>query len=282
VGKTELVKALAEFLFNDEDAMVRFDMSEYKEAHSVSKLIGSPPGYVGYEDAGQLTEAVRRRPYCILLFDEIEKAHPDVCNTLLQVLEDGRLTDSRGVTVSFKETVVIMTSNLGTGMQSRSGMGFAGKGDGREDMNSSVDSELKRFFKPEFLNRIDEVVIFNQLTKANLLKIVELLISEVNALLKERNITLDVTASASEWLIDTGYDPSFGARPLRRTIQRYVTNVISDKILNDELKAGHTVSIYLDEADNKLAFDVVINADSLSRCLRLFCASGAGNHPVAR
>jgi ATP-dependent Clp protease ATP-binding subunit ClpC len=263
VGKTELVKALAEFLFNDEDAMVRFDMSEYKESHSVSKLIGSPPGYVGYEDAGQLTEAVRRKPYCILLFDEIEKAHPDVCNTLLQVLEDGRLTDSRGVTVSFKETVVIMTSNLGTGMQSRSAMGFAGKGDGHEDMHSSIESELKRFFKPEFLNRIDEIVIFNQLTKADLLKIVDLLINEVNVLLKERNITLDITARASEWLIDTGYDPAFGARPLRRTIQRYITDVISNKILNDGLKTGDTVSIDLDEADNKLAFNVVINAACL-------------------
>ena len=260
VGKTELVKALAEFLFNDEDTMVRFDMSEYKESHSLSKLIGSPPGYVGYEDAGQLTEAVRRRPYCVLLFDEIEKAHPDVCNTLLQVLEDGRLTDSRGVTVNFKETVVIMTSNLGTGMQSRSGMGFAGKGDGREDMHSSVESELKRFFKPEFLNRIDEVVVFNQLTKADLLKIVDLLINEVNVLLEEKKITLAATPGAREWLVDTGYDPAFGARPLRRTIQRYITNVISNKVLNDELKAGDTVSIDLDEADNKLAFNVLIKA----------------------
>ena len=260
VGKTELVKALAEFLFNDEDAMVRFDMSEYKESHSLSKLIGSPPGYVGYEDAGQLTEAVRRRPYCILLFDEIEKAHPDVCNTLLQVLEDGRLTDSRGVTVNFKETVVIMTSNLGTGMQSRSGMGFIGKGDDTDGMQASVDSELKRFFKPEFLNRIDEVVVFNQLTKANLLKIVDLLINEVNALLKERNMTIDVATGASAWLVDAGYDPAFGARPLRRTIQRYVTNVISNKILNDELKPGDTVSIDWDEADNKLAFEVLIKA----------------------
>jgi ATP-dependent Clp protease ATP-binding subunit ClpA len=167
------------------------------------------------------------------------------------------------VTVNFKETVVIMTSNLGTGMQNRSGMGFINKEDGCEDMQASVDSELRRFFKSEFLNRIDEIVIFNQLTKADLLKIVKLLINEVNALLKERNITLDITARASEWLIDTGYDPSFGARPLRRTIQRYVTNVISNKILNDELKAGDTVSIDLDEADNKLAFNMVINAACL-------------------
>lgn len=263
VGKTELVKAMAEFLFNDADAMVRFDMSEYKESHSVSKLIGSPPGYVGYEDTGQLTEAVRRRPYCILLFDEIEKAHPDVCNTLLQVLEDGRLTDSHGVMVSFKETVVVMTSNLGTGMQSRSDIGFVSKEDGRGDMHSSVESELRRFFKPEFLNRIDEVVIFNQLTKADLLKIVDLLISEVNVLLEEKKITLVTTLMARQWLINTGYDPSFGARPLRRTIQRYVTNVISNKILNDELKEGDIVSIDLVEADNKLAFNMVVNAACL-------------------
>ena len=250
VGKTELARALAEFLFDDEETMVRLDMSEYMEKHTVSRLIGSPPGYVGYEEGGQLTEAVRRRPYRVILFDEVEKAHPDVFNILLQMLEDGRLTDGHGRTVDFKNTVVIMTSNLGTEEYQRGGIGFSRKEDGDEQrMKTAIESALKRTFRPELLNRIDDVIIFNSLTEENLKSIVDLLIHEVERRLAERNIKLQVNEEAKAWLAKKGYDPAYGARPLRRAIQRYLENPLSTKILQGEFKEGDTIAIGL-EKDN--------------------------------
>ena len=249
VGKTELARALAEFLFDDEDTMVRMDMSEYMEKHTVSRLIGSPPGYVGYEEGGQLTEAVRRRPYRVILFDEVEKAHPDVFNILLQLLEDGRLTDGHGRTVDFRNTVVIMTSNLGTEEFQRGGIGFAlKKEEGDEQrMKTAIEGALKRTFRPELLNRIDDVIIFHPLTEEHLKSIVDLLIREVERRLAERKIKLDVNDEAKAWLVQKGYDPIYGARPLRRAIQRYVENPISTKILQGEFKEGDTVAISVQE-----------------------------------
>jgi ATP-dependent Clp protease ATP-binding subunit ClpC len=251
VGKTELARALAEFLFDDEDTMVRLDMSEYMEKHTVSRLIGAPPGYVGYEEGGQLTEAVRRRPYRVILFDEVEKAHPDVFNILLQLLEDGRLTDGHGRTVDFRNTVVIMTSNLGTEEYQRGGIGFPSKKDegGEQRMRTAIESALKRTFRPELLNRIDDVIIFHPLTEEHLKSIVDLLIREVERRLAERKIKLEVNDEAKVWLAQKGYDPVYGARPLRRAIQRYVENPISTKILQGEFKEGNTVAIGL-EKDN--------------------------------
>jgi len=250
VGKTELARALAEFLFDDEETMIRLDMSEYMEKHTVSRLIGSPPGYVGYEEGGQLTEAVRRRPYRVILFDEVEKAHPDVFNILLQMLEDGRLTDGHGRTVDFKNTVVIMTSNLGTEEYQRGGIGFSRKEEGDEQrMKTAIESALKRTFRPELLNRIDDVIIFNSLTEEHLKSIVDLLIHEVEKRLAERSIKLEVNEKAKAWLAKKGYDPVYGARPLRRAIQRYVENPLSTKILQGEFKAGDTIAIGL-EKDN--------------------------------
>jgi len=249
VGKTELARALAEFLFDDEDTMVRLDMSEYMEKHTVSRLIGSPPGYVGYEEGGQLTEAVRRRPYRVILFDEVEKAHPDVFNILLQMLEDGRLTDGHGRTVDFKNTVIIMTSNLGTEEFQRGGIGFPLKkeeGD-EQKMRTAIESALKRTFRPELLNRIDDVIIFHPLTEEHLKSIVDLLIREVERRLAERGIKLEVNEEAKAWLAQKGYDPVYGARPLRRAIQRYMENPISTKILQGEFKEGDTIAISLKE-----------------------------------
>jgi len=249
VGKTELARALAEFLFADEETMVRLDMSEYMEKHTVSRLIGSPPGYVGYEEGGQLTEAVRRRPYRVILFDEVEKAHPDVFNILLQMLEDGRLTDGHGRTVDFKNTVVIMTSNLGTEEFQRGGIGFPLKkeeGD-EQKMRTAIESALKRTFRPELLNRIDDVIIFHPLTEEHLKSIVDLLIREVERRLAERGIKLEVNEEAKAWLAQKGYDPVYGARPLRRAIQRYMENPISTKILQGEFKEGDTIAISLKE-----------------------------------
>jgi ATP-dependent Clp protease ATP-binding subunit ClpC len=254
VGKTELARALAEFLFDDEETMVRMDMSEYMEKHTVSRLIGSPPGYVGYEEGGQLTEAVRRRPYRVILFDEVEKAHPDVFNILLQLLEDGRLTDGHGRTVDFKNTVIIMTSNLGTEEFQRGGIGFPSRRDEGDEqrMKTAIENALKRTFRPELLNRIDDVIIFHPLTEEHLKSIVDMLIREVERRLAERSIKLEVKGEAKAWLAQRGYDPVYGARPLRRAIQRYMENPISTKILKGEFKEGDTIAVSLKE--DKLTF----------------------------
>ncbi|OGN94928.1 MAG: Clp protease [Chloroflexi bacterium RBG_13_50_10] len=244
VGKTELAKALTQFLFDDEDAMIRLDMSEFMEKHTVSRLIGAPPGYVGYEEAGQLTEAVRRRPFRVILFDEVEKAHPDVLKILLQILEDGRLTDGHGRTVDFKNTVVIMTSNLGTEMFKRQAIGFSSQEeDEQQKLKSDIEKELKQAFRPEFLNRIDNTIIFQPLTEEHLKKIVDLLISEVQMRLADRNIKLEMDDEAKAWLLKEGYEPAFGARPLRRAIQRHVENPLSSQILKGEIKDGETVVV---------------------------------------
>jgi ATP-dependent Clp protease ATP-binding subunit ClpC len=247
VGKTELAKALAQFLFDDESNMVRIDMSEYMEKHTVSRLIGAPPGYIGYDEGGQLTEAVRRRPYRVILFDEIEKAHPDVFNILLQILEDGRLTDGHGRTVDFRNTLVIMTSNLGTGDLQRQPFGF--RIDGRdggmdeERLRSSVNDALKRAFRPEFLNRIDEIIIFHPLTQEQIIQIVGLMVKDVQERLRERGITFELTRAASEWLAREGFDPVFGARPLRRAIQRSLENPLSKGILAGDFQEGDHVIV---------------------------------------
>ncbi len=253
VGKTELGRALAEFLFDDEEAMVRLDMNEYKEKHTVSRLIGSPPGYIGYEEGGQLTEAVRRRPYRVVLLDEVEKAHPDVFNILLQILEDGRLTDGHGRTVNFKNTVVIITSNLGTEEWQRQGFGFLSKDKGDlQRMKSAVETALKRAFRPELLNRLDEVVIFDPLSKEQLRQIVDLLVTEVQKRLEDRRIDLEVDNAAKDWLVEQGYDSVYGARPLRRTIQRHVENPLSRRILAGEFHDGAKVTVNL--GDDGLVF----------------------------
>jgi ATP-dependent Clp protease ATP-binding subunit ClpC len=248
VGKTELARALAEFLFDDEDAMVRLDMSEYMQEHTVARLIGSPPGYVGYEEGGQLTEAVHRRPYRVILFDEVEKAHPNVLSILLQLLDDGRLTDGHGRTVDFRNTVVIMTSNLGSKEFQRGGIGFLRKEEGDEEkMRTDMQTALKEHLLPELRNRIDDVIIFHPLTKEHLKSIVELLIGEVEKRLSERNVKLEVSDEAKTWLVQKGYDPVFGARPLRRAIQKYMESPISTKILRGEFKEGDTAAVSLQE-----------------------------------
>ena len=246
VGKTELARALSEFLFDSEEELVRIDMSEYGEKHTVSRLVGAPPGYVGYDDAGQLTEAVRRHPFRVVLFDEIEKAHPDVFNILLQILEDGRLTDGHGRTVDFRNTLVIMTSNLGTGEAGRQMMGFRTDGDsniGADRMRASIEDALKRTFRPELLNRIDEIVIFDPLTKEQIMRIVDLLLAEVQRRLDERDIRIQLSDEAMDWLAREGFDPVYGARPLRRAVQRYVENPLSSRILAGELAAGDAVRV---------------------------------------
>ncbi|MFD9636499.1 ATP-dependent Clp protease ATP-binding subunit, partial [Streptomyces violascens] len=234
VGKTELAKALADLLFGDADRMIRFDMSEFQEKHTVSRLIGSPPGYVGYEEAGQLTEAVRRKPYSVVLFDEVEKAHPDVFNLLLQVLDDGRLTDAQGRTVDFRHSVVIMTSNIA----SKRILDHHGAVD---DIRDELMAELQAHFRPEFLNRIDEIIVFHALTRANLVHIVDLLLERSRRRLHAQEIGLDVTESAKEWLANRGYHPEFGARPLRRTIQTELDNRLSNMLLDGRLNPGDTV-----------------------------------------
>jgi ATP-dependent Clp protease ATP-binding subunit ClpC len=248
VGKTELARALAQFLFDDEDAMVRLDMSEYMEKHTVSRLIGAPPGYIGYEEGGQLTEAVRRRPYKVILFDEVEKAHPDVFNILLQILEDGRLTDGHGRTVDFKNTVLIMTSNLGSEEFQRGSLGFrhdAQTESEQKRLRGAIETALKRTFRPEFLNRIDEVIIFKPLSEEQIRQIVDLQMKEVQKRLADRKITVVLTDEAKDWLAKTGFDPSFGARPLKRVIQREVENPLSKKILQGEFKEGDEVKVDL-------------------------------------
>jgi ATP-dependent Clp protease ATP-binding subunit ClpB len=236
VGKTETARALAEFLFDDERAMIRLDMSEYMEKHAVARMIGAPPGYVGYEEGGQLTEAVRRRPYSVILFDEIEKAHPDVFNVLLQILDDGRLTDSKGRTVDFKNTVLIMTSNLGSREIQ------AAEGDEKQ-VREAVLQELRLHFKPEFLNRIDDVVIFHQLSREQIAKIVDVQLERLSSMLAERNVTLVLEPSARELLMREGYDPSYGARPLKRAIQSLIQNPLAVKLLQGEIQPGQTVTV---------------------------------------
>jgi len=257
VGKTELSKALAEFLFGDEAALIQLDMSEYMEKHTVSRLIGSPPGYVGYEEGGQLTEAVRRKPFSVILFDEIEKAHPDVFNTLLQILEDGRLTDSQGHQVDFKNTIIIMTSNLGTrDIQKGPGIGFAARPDERmtyEKMKDRVMDELKKSFRPEFLNRIDEVIVFHSLTQEDVKQIVDLLMKRVTEQLKAKDLEIELTDAAKTVLAEKGFDPSLGARPLRRTIQRLVEDPLSEKLLWKEFRAGQTIIV--DARDGEIVFE---------------------------
>ncbi len=246
VGKTELSKTLAAFLFGDEDALIHLDMSEYMEKHTVSRLVGSPPGYVGYEEGGQLTERVRRKPFSVVLFDEVEKAHPDVFNTLLQILEDGRLTDSQGRQVDFKNTVIIMTSNLGTRDISKGpGIGFTtgGAAIDYDRMKAKVQDELKQHFRPEFLNRIDDIIVFHQLTKDEIVEIVDLMLARVDVALKNKDMGLELTPAAKALLADKGYDPTLGARPLRRTIQRELEDIMSEKILFGELSPGEIVVV---------------------------------------
>jgi ATP-dependent Clp protease ATP-binding subunit ClpC len=245
VGKTELAKALAEFLFDDENALISLDMSEYGEKHTVSRLFGAPPGFVGFEEGGQLTEKVRRKPFSVVLFDEIEKAHPDIFNSLLQILEEGRLTDGQGRVIDFKNTVIIMTTNLGARDISRGAMGFSLEGSSENDyqmMKAKVNEELKRSFRPEFLNRVDETIVFPQLSQVELLQIVELFIKRLATRLEERDLTLELTTKAKERLMEIGYEPALGARPLRRAVQREIEDRISEQILQGELKnSSHIV-----------------------------------------
>src|SRR3954452_3395206 len=245
VGKTELARALAAALFGDENRMVRFDMSEFQERHTVSRLVGAPPGYVGYEDAGQLTEAVRRRPYSVVLLDEIEKAHPDVFNTLLQLLDAGRLTDSQGRTVDFSNTVVIMTSNLGSEaiVNTAGPLGFTSNTSGNADVRDAVMRRLREAFRPEFLNRIDEIVVFRQLEPEQLAKITDLLLDETRRRMAAQDITVEFTPAAVSWLAERGFERAFGARPLRRAIQREVDNRLSRLVLGGRLDPGQQVTV---------------------------------------
>jgi ATP-dependent Clp protease ATP-binding subunit ClpC len=261
VGKTELSKTLAEFLFGDEEALISLDMSEFSEKHTVSRLFGSPPGYVGYEEGGQLTEKVRRKPFSVVLFDEVEKAHADIFNSLLQILEDGRLTDSQGRVVDFKNTVIIMTTNLGTRDISKGfNLGFAGQGDvsaGYDRMKAKVNDELKQHFRPEFLNRVDDTVVFHQLTQDDIIRIVDLMLAMVDERLKDRDMGLELSTDAKELLAKRGYDPVMGARPLRRTIQREIEDQLSEKILFGDLRPGHIVVVDTEgetDEDKKFTF----------------------------
>ena len=258
IGKTELARALAEHLFDDEENMVRIDMSEYMEKHTVSRLIGAPPGYVGYDEGGQLTEAVRRRPFRVVLFDEVEKAHPDVFGILLQILEDGRLTDGHGRTVDFRNTLVIMTSNLGTGDIERESVGFLRDSVSDDDtlqLRASIEDALKTTFRPEFLNRIDEIIIFDPLTQDQIHQIVDLIVQEVRHRLSEHNVSISLTDAAKNWLSEKGYDPVYGARPLRRAIQRYVETPLSGKILARDFSCGDAILVDAGADDLKFIKD---------------------------
>jgi ATP-dependent Clp protease ATP-binding subunit ClpC len=273
VGKTELAKALAASLFGDEGALIRFDMSEFGERHTVSRLVGAPPGYVGYDEAGQLTERVRRNPYSVVLLDEIEKAHPDVFNLLLQVLDDGRLTDGQGRTVDFRNTVVIMTSNIGSEfLASRSGaLGFVPMGgaaaDGyasEKDLRDRVFARLREVMRPEFLNRIDEIVLFRKLDRAQLRRIVDLLLKATEARLTAQHARLEVTEQAVDWIADHGYEPEFGARPLRRVIQREVDDRIADLLVTADLGEGDTVRVTVARDGGRLVASVEQAAPALA------------------
>ena len=256
VGKTELAKTLAEFLFGDEDALISLDMSEYMEKHTVSRLVGSPPGYVGYEEGGQLTEAVRRRPFSVVLFDEVEKAHPDVFNTLLQILEEGRLTDAQGRSVDFRNTVLIMTSNLGTADLRRASVGFtkADEAVSYQRMKDTVNDALKNHFRPEFLNRVDDNIVFHELSRDEVTEIVDLMIARTAEQLRSQGLGLELTDAAKSWLAKKGYDPTLGARPLRRAIQRHVEDALSERILYKEFEAGQIVVVDADEETDDIVF----------------------------
>jgi ATP-dependent Clp protease ATP-binding subunit ClpB len=257
VGKTELARTLAATLFDSEDNMVRLDMSEYMEKFSVSRLIGAPPGYVGFDEGGQLTEAVRRKPYSVVLFDEIEKAHPDVFNVLLQILDDGRVTDSQGHTVDFKNTVIIMTSNIGSRFLTE---GVSG-GEITESTREAVMAELRRAVRPEFLNRIDDVVLFKPLSVEEIAKIVDLLLASINQRLAERRITVSMTEKAKEWAADKGFDPVYGARPLKRFLQKQVENKLARAIISGDLKEGQGVVFDVDKKSGELKMVTVLNAE---------------------
>jgi ATP-dependent Clp protease ATP-binding subunit ClpB len=253
VGKTELARALAEFLFDDERAMVRLDMSEYGERHAVARLIGAPPGYVGYEEGGQLTEPVRRRPYSVVLFDEIEKAHPDIWNTLLQVLDDGRLTDGQGHTVDFKNTIIILTSNLGTpaaaAIEERAGLDAEDKA---ELIKRAVMDEVRKHFRPEFLNRLDDTLVFRRLSRGEMEKIVEIQLRNLDKRLERRGLSLTLTPAAKAFLVEQGWDPQYGARPLKRAIQRSIEDELARRILGGEFTQGDTVQV--DQRGGALTF----------------------------
>jgi ATP-dependent Clp protease ATP-binding subunit ClpC len=262
VGKTELTKSLASYFFGSEEAMIRLDMSEFMERHTVSKLIGSPPGYVGFNEGGQLTEAVRRRPYTVVLFDEVEKAHPDVFNLLLQLLEDGRLTDSKGRTVDFKNTLLIMTSNIGSKVIEKGGggLGFEFSGDSVEDsqynrIKSLVNEELKQYFRPEFLNRLDEIIVFRQLAKNEVKEIAEIMLQEVFSRLQDKGIKLDVTDAFKERLVEEGYNPSYGARPLRRAVMRLLEDTLAEEVLSGRIKNGDKALVDIDN-DKKVTINI--------------------------
>jgi ATP-dependent Clp protease ATP-binding subunit ClpB len=260
VGKTELAHALAECLFDDEHAMIRIDMSEYQERHTVARLIGAPPGYVGYEEGGQLTEAVRRRPYAVLLFDEIEKAHQDVFNVMLQILDDGRLTDGQGRVVNFKNTIVIMTSNIGSHLILEYRGAFAGET--YERMKTVVLDELRHHFRPEFLNRVDEIIVFHSLSEEHLMQIVEIQLGRVRQRLAERKIQLQLTPEARAHLVHVGYDPQYGARPLKRAIQREIETALGVQLLKGAVRDGQTVVVDYDSANGALTFRSQTSAES--------------------
>jgi ATP-dependent Clp protease ATP-binding subunit ClpB len=248
VGKTELTKALAEFLFDDENALLRIDMSEYMEKHSVARLIGAPPGYVGYEEGGALTEAVRRRPYQVVLFDEIEKAHPDVFNVLLQVLDDGRLTDGQGHRVDFRNTLIVMTSNLGADF-----LVNQPEGEDSAAVQDQVMAVVRASFRPEFLNRVDEIILFHRLKRSDMGKIVDIQIRRLQKLLEDRKITITLDASARDWLAEKGYDPAYGARPLKRAIQKALQDPLAELILQGAIREGENITVTA--AKHGLAFN---------------------------
>jgi ATP-dependent Clp protease ATP-binding subunit ClpB len=256
VGKTELVRALASYLFDDEKAMIRIDMSEYMEKHAAARMVGAPPGYVGYDEGGQLTELVRRRPYSVVLFDEIEKAHPDVFNMLLQILDDGRLTDGQGRTVSFKNTVIVMTSNIGTTMVEKNAIGFSvhAKDKRTEDTRKRLLDALRSSFRPEFLNRVDDIIVFNTLTREHLSAIVEIQLENVSRLLKDRKLKIEVTTAAKDRLIEEGYDPQFGARPMRRAVQRLIQDPLALRLINADFQEGDTILVDVAVQGNELQF----------------------------
>jgi len=257
VGKTFLARTLAEFMFGDGDALIQIDMSEYMEKFTASRLIGSPPGYVGYEEGGQLSEAVRRRPYSVVLFDEIEKAHPDVMHLLLQILEDGKITDSLGRKIDFRNTIIIMTSNVGAELlkkQTVMGFGAPVEGHDYDSMRDKILDETKRVFKPEFLNRLDEIIVFHSLAKADLLRIVDLEANKVLARIKAKDVHIELQQSAKEFLIEKGYDPQYGARPMRRAVERFLEDPLAEELLRGNVKAGDKVEVAA--VDGKLSFRV--------------------------